>query len=329
MNYFVVALFTTSGCAITVYFILNKLLRLRIQVIPIVLCAACSLFLSMALPKVISRYTGLIGTVSVLAVFALILAYLVAYYDEQQVAITSDEDLQIPSQRIEEVTTANLIASVEQLSSVEILSKDLSLEGPNIEKDPIDIVEPAIIEELSIDAESSSTAAEILNSEESLHREEDSLATVDNSTTAENLSTSIPAFESASGSANCYSDISIESEVEQLLTLNQEDATPDILLDRAFSLKEQRNFLAASKLFTKVLDIDRSSDAAPLVILEIADSLQHIRQYDEALRQLTEGLTLPSVTANVYLERELRDRISHLHQLQLTTGVCSEQSETM
>ena len=85
MNYFFIALITTSGASFIIYFLLNKFLHTKIQVIPLLLCAACSLFLSMVLPKFVVRYTDWIGTIAVLALFTMISAYFLAYYDEKSV----------------------------------------------------------------------------------------------------------------------------------------------------------------------------------------------------------------------------------------------------
>jgi len=83
VNYFFIALMTTSGSAIVIYLVFNKILRVKIQILPLLLCAACSLFISMALPKVIVRYTDWIGTLAVLCFMSLICSYFLAYYEDK------------------------------------------------------------------------------------------------------------------------------------------------------------------------------------------------------------------------------------------------------
>jgi len=62
----------------------NRILGIRLGIKPLALCGICSLFLSLVLPRIIVGFAGLAGTIGVLAVFAIIFAYFVAYYEDAQ-----------------------------------------------------------------------------------------------------------------------------------------------------------------------------------------------------------------------------------------------------
>ena len=91
------------------------------------------------------------------------------------------------------------------------------------------------------------------------------------------------------------------------------------LLDLAFRFKEQQDFDSAAKLFRTVLQFNRESDAAPLVIIEIADSLSHIGAYLEAIDLLEDSLTFTVVKGKTPLEFHIRAMIDNLKQLQVVT----------
>ncbi|TCL35923.1 TolA-binding protein [Anaerospora hongkongensis] len=80
-------LITTFAIVITTLFVhqlANRILGIRLGIKPLALCGICSLFLSLVLPRIIVGFAGLAGTIGVLAVFAIIFAYFVAYYEDAQ-----------------------------------------------------------------------------------------------------------------------------------------------------------------------------------------------------------------------------------------------------
>lgn len=81
MEYIVITLLAIAATTCVVYLLANKVFGVRLRLKSLVLCAACALFLSLVLPRIVVSFAGLAGTVGFLAVFAVIFAYFVAYYD--------------------------------------------------------------------------------------------------------------------------------------------------------------------------------------------------------------------------------------------------------
>ena len=71
------------------YLLMNRFFRIRISIKPLILCALCSLFLTLILPRIIISFTGLAGTVSVLTVFAVAFAYFVAFYEHKKIKVSA------------------------------------------------------------------------------------------------------------------------------------------------------------------------------------------------------------------------------------------------
>lgn len=82
MEYIVITLLAIAATTCLVYLLANKVFAVRLRLKSLVLCAACALFLSLVLPRIVVSFTGLAGTIAFLALFAVIFAYFVAYYDD-------------------------------------------------------------------------------------------------------------------------------------------------------------------------------------------------------------------------------------------------------
>lgn len=82
MEYIIITLLAIAATTCIVYLLANKVFAVRLRLKSLVLCAACALFLSLVLPRIIVSFVGLAGTVGFLALFAVIFAYFVAYYDD-------------------------------------------------------------------------------------------------------------------------------------------------------------------------------------------------------------------------------------------------------
>jgi hypothetical protein len=271
VNYFFIALITTSIAAVILYYLLNKVFRIKISVIPLALSVACSLFLSMALPKVIIRFTDWIGTVGVLVMCSLIFAYFLAYYDKQwSMGIALDCENQPPFETA--LSTPTDILRTEHVF--------------------IDIEAPLNLQD-----------TEITN--ENMVEDETSVCMDVYSDT--NLAP-LPSFSTT----DTEDVLSLCEGQEDLVAENAAD-----LLDRAFRFKEQQDFDSAAKLFRTVLQLNHESDAAPLVIIEIADSLRHTGAYLEAIDLLEDSLTFTVVKGQMPLELHIRAMIDTLKQLQV------------
>jgi hypothetical protein len=82
VEYIVITLLAIAATTFLVYLLANKVFAVRLRLKSLVLCAICALILSLVLPRIVVSFVGLAGTVGFLALFAVIFAYFVAYYDE-------------------------------------------------------------------------------------------------------------------------------------------------------------------------------------------------------------------------------------------------------
>jgi tetratricopeptide (TPR) repeat protein len=90
-----------SATTFIVYILANKVFGVSLRLKSLMLCAACALFISIVLPRIVVSFAGLAGTIGFLAVFALIFAYFVAYYDDSnklQPAASSSTTLSVMEQ---------------------------------------------------------------------------------------------------------------------------------------------------------------------------------------------------------------------------------------
>lgn len=249
MNYFFIALLTTTVTAIVLYFLLNKVLHIKIRIIPLVLCVACSLFVSMTLPKVILRYTDWLGALAVLSIFSVIIAYFLAYYEGTLEVQHSEAEPQI-------------------CFSESVISKDLSV--------PVFIPEPNIAQSIP--------AREVLLEAETSPPDYEAVQTI------------------ANPKLNVLDSFSIPAAFDEQLEL-------------AFHLKEQQRFSAAATLFQNVLKENPGSEATPLILLQIADSLKNAEEYQQAIDILTTSSDF-SATYDMEIERQFNELLTELQHLQ-------------
>jgi tetratricopeptide (TPR) repeat protein len=110
--------------------------------------------------------------------------------------------------------------------------------------------------------------------------------------------------------------LSIETETVSVNEAGSIPETFDEQLELAFHMKEQKNYHSAAKLFQKVLDANPDSEAAPLVILQIVDSLKHVREYQQAIKLLSDSLNFSAIQGKSATERQIHDLLSKMQQLQ-------------
>ncbi|MDF2571062.1 MAG: hypothetical protein K0R55_2666 [Sporomusa sp.] len=65
-----------------VYKLANSLFGVDLRLRSLLLCAACAMFISLVLPKIVVGFAGLPGTLAFLAFFAIIFAYFIAKYED-------------------------------------------------------------------------------------------------------------------------------------------------------------------------------------------------------------------------------------------------------
>ncbi|HML34352.1 tetratricopeptide repeat protein [Sporomusa sphaeroides] len=94
MEYIIASLIAILAATLIVYKLANNIFGLGLRLRPLLLCAVCSMFISLVLPKIVVGFAGLPGTLAVLAIFAVVFAYFVAKCEDE------------PSPRGSEVETA-------------------------------------------------------------------------------------------------------------------------------------------------------------------------------------------------------------------------------
>jgi tetratricopeptide (TPR) repeat protein len=212
----------------------------------------------MALPKVIIRYTDWMGTLGILAVFSVICAYFLAYYDKQ-LSSEPKTDLETPFQINESQTQDQISLSVTELSITLPPEEGIQQQGSAVQLCEVEIVKPSCVYSCQPDQAALNSAA------------------VNEATIPESF---------------------------------------DEQLELAFRLKEQQNFYLAAKLFQKVLESNRNSEAAPLVILQIADSLKYAGEYQQAINILTDSLSFSAANGKMAVEPQIHELLTKLQQLE-------------
>jgi tetratricopeptide (TPR) repeat protein len=94
VEYIIASLIAILAATLIVYKLANNIFGLGLRLRPLLLCAVCSMFISLVLPKIVVGFAGLPGTLAVLAIFAVVFAYFVAKCEDE------------PSPRGSEVETA-------------------------------------------------------------------------------------------------------------------------------------------------------------------------------------------------------------------------------
>ena len=101
MEYISITLLTITISTVLVYIVSNKVFRIQIRLIPLVLCALGALVISIVLPRIIVGFAGLAGTFAILCICAFIFAYLIAYYYDQSSDETKAELEETPPTQVE------------------------------------------------------------------------------------------------------------------------------------------------------------------------------------------------------------------------------------
>lgn len=89
MEYIFITIAAITITTVLFYMLMNRVFRIRISIKPLILCALCSLFLTLILPRIIISFTGLAGTVSVLTIFSVVFAYFVAFYEHKKIKVSA------------------------------------------------------------------------------------------------------------------------------------------------------------------------------------------------------------------------------------------------
>ncbi|MDU4961419.1 MAG: tetratricopeptide repeat protein [Sporomusaceae bacterium] len=239
--------------AVLLYFLLNYVLRVQLRILPLLLCAACSLFVGMALPRIIVRYSDWLGALAVLAVFSLIFSYFLAYYEEKL-----DRRPKVDGELC--------------LGEPMVLAMPESA-APDRRSDPVALYIPA--------------AGTPVSKEKA---------------TGEALGPELDPGPAGHAGGQAEAPVFPDSFEQQL--------------ELAFQLKERQDYLAAAGLFKQILDANPGSQAAPLVTLQIADSLKQAGDFPEASALLADSLDAFAIAGGHGLERQFRALLSEIQRLQ-------------
>lgn len=104
-------------------------------------------------------------------------------------------------------------------------------------------------------------------------------------------------------------------------TQKEEEHFPDTLdelLEIAFTFKEELNFSAALKYFKEALKRFPASEAAPFLVVEIANILKNKGAYDDAIKIFTDGRNLPGLQSGSTLTKEFTETIAYLRIIRNT-----------
>jgi tetratricopeptide (TPR) repeat protein len=88
--------------------------------------------------------------------------------------------------------------------------------------------------------------------------------------------------------------------------------TLDELMELAFKHKEELNFTLALKCFREALKQFPESEAAPFLVVEVANILKNRGSYDEAIKIFTDGRNLPGLQQDDTLAQEFIETIAYL-----------------
>ena len=86
----------------------------------------------------------------------------------------------------------------------------------------------------------------------------------------------------------------------------------ELLMNDAFNQKEKQSYDEALAAFVRALQLFPGSDAAPYIIIEIANILKAKGLYDDAINVFSEGRKLPGLLKNPSLHQEFIDTIAYL-----------------
>lgn len=375
MGYLAITICAIAVTIWIIYRLANNVFHLGLKLKPLLLCAVCSLFISVIIPKIVVGFAGLAGTLVVLAIVAVIFAYFVAYYDDRdetsklvpasaciegtadplpvmgdtgnsfsdtaEAGVVSNDDIVVSSvnqensagKAAEEYSVVDYSYETTGIDEEEketdiVFDTPLNGDSPNLGEHRLMEVEKALNSFTSVN----NLSAELQDDIQELnvpHSEELAVEFIasnsDKAVSTENRQTELIIEDTLSSvEAEVETEVEVEAEVPSDLLLMEdnaqvigqsEDIMPaslDELLDMAFTFKEQTNNAKALLYFREALKLHPTSEAAPYLIVEIANILKNKGAYDEAIKIFTEGRNLPGLQQDEMLVQEFTDTIAYL-----------------
>jgi tetratricopeptide (TPR) repeat protein len=297
----------------------NKLLNIRLNVKPLILCVCCALLVNIILPRIIIGFVGVVGTVGILTITTIVFAVSIAQYNEkiklyseenkgesETKDITKDTE---PSEygllwkKPEIIIAAAVPIPIIASSSVRSVTNKTDIESESKEKsvmlkeDDANNVMALETEVLSVDLAVTVDQLDPISTEKQIDKSEEEV------------------YELKDENRNEENSEMVQVEDELQVPINVFDSSSkdlDGLIDSAFIYKEQRNFIQALKVFRQALMLYPDSEAAPFLVMEIGTILKNSGQYNEAIHVFCEGRKLPGVQKNTMFDLEFIKTIAYL-----------------
>lgn len=287
---------------VLVFVLANSVLAIHLRWKPLILCAVCSMLISLVLPHVVVGVAGLAGSLAVLVAFALVFAYFVAKfdtYDEQHLiaeeAVVNHDSLLPSEAREPETQPGEVLAQAEQPDEIvdlpEIVDAAMAISTFDVMDDQ-DLRESAKDTDKKIDLDLLNISAAAETAAGLSYAEDFSVEGQDS--TVEILDGAAMAGEQT-----------VTETIEELEAL-------DDLMDYAFTQKEQGNIHQALAAFRKALALYPDSESAPFIVIELGNILKNKGAYDEAIQIFSEGRNLSALQYDDMLQQEFVSTIAYL-----------------
>ncbi len=328
MEYITITLLAIAATTFLVYLLANKVFGVRLRLKSLALCAACALFLSLVLPRIVVSFAGLAGTVGLLAVFAIIFAYFVAYYDNPRdltpaASATGPQPEPTVAAAPEPAAEAPAEPDLDLIAAPLIPQATAAANEPGDETPLIVLPAPAAPDEPAGEqpapavaaANESAATTEEPEPEPELEPEPEPVTPDPLATFAvaveieEGTDLQPPADEPAAGTQD---DVLPKEALKLSIPPLPASDSLDDLIEFAFAHKDAGHYQQALDAFRRVLRLYRFSEAAPYAAIEIANLLKNRGAYDEAIAVLTESRNLLALVKNEALDQEFVVTIAYL-----------------
>ncbi|SFL39496.1 tetratricopeptide repeat protein [Pelosinus propionicus] len=330
MQYIVITSLSIIFSACLLYFLMNKLLNVQLNLKPLILCVCCALLVNIVIPRIIIGFVGVVGTVGTLAFVAIGFAYSIAQYNEKFKMYSKESRGESETKSIiNEVEPKDYRELCEKIKIVEITTVPISIVASTSSAENEIDIEFDLKEQIMIPEENDTNQVLLLENKVSSDRAATDVSILD------------PLASDFESEKQIVKPVYKKGEIERLYELNDEDRKfalgeknkmvqvedelqlsitavdssckdLDSLIDSAFTYKEQRNFIQALIVFRQALGLYSNSEVAPFLVMEIGTILKNSGQYNEAINIFCEARKLPGVQKNTMFDLEFIKTIAYL-----------------
>lgn len=331
----------------------NKVLGVNLRPKSLIMCGFCALLLSLVLPRIIVNFTSIAVTIAFFAVFAIILAGFIVYYDDAEEINSVSNDariMEIDPDSLSEfeylyqkacqedgakvVVDTTLVDLVEKQESRQYLinrpigenieaktSAIIKATEEQLKSEPL-LEDPAVVNSILVESSISNIVVEAVETVISSELVDEKVEDVSIHAIHEEDSMSISKGEVILDNNvlvldNAKSTTLMESGKSQPELGPVSDSLDD-LLECAFSYKERGEDSCALATFKYALTLHRDKEIAPFLIIEMANLLKKEGAYDEAITVLTESRNLPVIRENHGLDQDFINTIAYLRIIKNT-----------